>query len=82
MNNRDLLSILSILVGAGALATDAAFGQYLQSLFGAHAPAILAALGAIGIIANQVLRVLANPSPPAGQVSVTAPAPPKGTTTP
>ncbi len=73
MTNHDLAAILSTLVGVGALATDAAFGTYLQTLFGPHANAILAAIGLVGLVAATILRVLANPSPPAGQVSVTAP---------
>jgi len=73
MHKFDFAAILSTVVGVGALATDAAFGTYLQTLFGAHANAILAALGGAGLLAATILRVISNPSPPAGTVSVVEP---------
>jgi hypothetical protein len=73
MTNHDLAAILSTIVGVCSLAADAAFGQYLSTILGTHSNVVLAALGAIGLIAATVLRVIANPSPPTGQVSVTAP---------
>lgn len=62
MHSADAKALLSVIVGVGALATDAAFGTDLNALFGAHTSAILAGIGAAGIIASQVLRVLNAPS--------------------
>lgn len=78
MHKFDIASILSALVAAGALGTDAAFGTYLQTLFGTHANAVLAALGALGLVAATLLRVVSNPSPPAGSSNVTTTTTPPG----
>jgi tetrahydromethanopterin S-methyltransferase subunit D len=77
MHKSDFVSLLATFVGVGALATDAAFGQYLQTLFGTHTTQILAGVAIVGLVSAQVLRVLNNPSPPAGQVSVTTTKPPQ-----
>ena len=63
MHRNDLLALLSVLIGIGSLATDAAFGAQINTIFGGHAGSIvLASIGAIGVIASQVLRVFGSPS--------------------
>lgn len=62
MHKNDLTAILTTIVGVGALATDAAFGTYLQTIFGSSANVILAGFGAAGLVAATIARVLGSPS--------------------
>jgi len=83
MTNHDLASLLSTLAGVcGILATliTTTVTQVQQAVHPGAPLAIpigwviaSAVIGAVGIFAAQLLRIIANPSPPAGQVSVTAP---------
>ena len=63
MHKYDVLALLSVLVGVGSLSADTAFGTQLNALFGSHDATIaLSALGLLGIVASQILRVLGSPS--------------------
>jgi hypothetical protein len=67
--NADALAFASVLIGAGALATDAAFGTNIATLFGPAAPKILAGFGLL-VPLGQAIRNFYNPS------SGPSPAPP------
>lgn len=62
MHKNDLLALLSCVAGVGSLATDVAFGSDLNKALGPHAAAVLAGIGATGLIANQLIRVLNAPA--------------------
>ncbi|HEV7180150.1 MAG TPA: hypothetical protein VIG51_03915 [Candidatus Baltobacteraceae bacterium] len=75
MHKNDMAAVLTAFVGIGALASDAAFGQYLQLLLGAHAQQILAGLGMVGLLASTILRVLGSPSGTQPTVTIVQPLP-------
>lgn len=73
MHKNDVLALCSTIVGIGSLAGDSTLGGYLDTALGNHATSItLAVIGALGVIAGQVLRVLGAPT------TVTPAAPPQG----
>lgn len=62
MHKFDLASLLACIVGVASLATSAAFAGYVSTLFGPAAPQVIAGIGAAGLIASQVLRIIGSPS--------------------
>jgi len=75
MHRFDLAAILTIIVGIGALTTNAVFGDQLASVFGDHAKVIIGVIGLVSTVASVVLRVYSNPSPPSGTTPVLQPTP-------
>jgi hypothetical protein len=75
MHKLDLASIVSIVIGVSALAGAGPFVDALTNLIGpAGAKAVDSFLVIVGLIAPVVMRIISNPSPPSGTVSVVAPA--------
>ena len=68
-----ILSALAGLVGTGLLAT---FGTAIDAIAPGWGTKVVALLTAVSYAAAIILRVLTNPSPPAGTVSTVQPAPP------
>jgi hypothetical protein len=72
----DVIKICTYIFGFCTLATGDTIGAILAP-FGAS-PSLIAQvakiIGALAVLAALILNTLKNPSPPAGQVSVTAPA--------
>lgn len=55
-----------------SLASDEAFAQQIQALFGANGKTILAFLGIAGILAAQIIRILSIPTVDATATAVVA----------
>lgn len=70
-SNVDWLAGLAYLAGGSATSV----GLLLADALPAHKAGIVAACGVVTVTAGLLLRLFKNPSPPAGQSSVTAPTP-------
>jgi hypothetical protein len=62
MNRLDVAALATLAVGVSSLALDSTFKSNVSLMAGPHAPEILAAIGTVGMIGSQIIRVLGSPS--------------------